>query len=231
MGREAGIVAAPRLSRCDSRPGNEARFGRHEPSNCRAYLCRTFSEYYRVSLSEIDRQILERCLAGSPRGWKDFVDRFLGLVIHVVNHTAAARGISLQEDIREDMVSEVFAALVAGDCAALRRFQRNCSLATYLTVIVRRIVVRKLMAMNAGRRGLETAAEPAESDPAIRRLEDAEEVNRLLLRLDPEEARVVRMYHLEGKSYEQISREIGINQNSVGPVLTRARSKMRELAE
>jgi RNA polymerase sigma-70 factor, ECF subfamily len=65
------------------------------------------------------------------------------------------------------------------------------------------------------------------SDGEIRRLEDSDEVTQLMLRLDPQEARVVRMYHLEGLSYQQISREVGISENSIGPVLTRARSKMR----
>jgi RNA polymerase sigma-70 factor (ECF subfamily) len=60
------------------------------------------------------------------------------------------------------------------------------------------------------------------------RLDDADEVNQLMLRLDPQEAQVVRMYHLEGMSYEQIGRAIGLSENSVGPVLTRARSKMRQ---
>jgi len=49
--------------------------------------------------------------------------------------------------------------------------------------------------------------------------------------LDPQEARVVRMYHLEGMSYEQISHEVGLSENSIGPVLSRARGKMRERAD
>jgi RNA polymerase sigma-70 factor (ECF subfamily) len=35
------------------------------------------------------------------------------------------------------------------------------------------------------------------------------------------------MYHLEGKSYQEISRLVGIPENSVGPTLSRAREKMR----
>ena len=64
-------------------------------------------------------------------------------------------------------------------------------------------------------------------DPAPARMEDREEVQRLLMRLDPKEANVVRMYHLEGKSYEEISRVVGMSANSIGPVLSRARDKMR----
>jgi RNA polymerase sigma-70 factor (ECF subfamily) len=60
------------------------------------------------------------------------------------------------------------------------------------------------------------------------RMENREEVEKLLTRLDAREANVVRMYHLEGKSYAQISQVVGIAENSVGPVLSRARDKMRD---
>jgi RNA polymerase sigma-70 factor (ECF subfamily) len=35
------------------------------------------------------------------------------------------------------------------------------------------------------------------------------------------------MYHLEGKSYHEISQDLGIPENSIGPALSRARAKMR----
>jgi RNA polymerase sigma-70 factor (ECF subfamily) len=49
----------------------------------------------------------------------------------------------------------------------------------------------------------------------------------LLGKLDGQEATIVRMYHLEGKSYQEISTATGIAENSVGPTLSRARQKMR----
>jgi RNA polymerase sigma-70 factor, ECF subfamily len=185
----------------------------------------------RVSLSDVDRQLLDRCLSGSPRAWEDFVDRFLGLVIHVANHTAQVRGVPLQLATRDDLVADVFMVIIAGDYAPLRRFQRNCSLATYLTVIARRVIVRKLA---SGPRGAEmenvhTIASDSD-EMEMTRLENFEEVQDLLLRLEPQEAQIVRMYHLEGMSYHQISQEIGMSENSIGPALSRARSKMRGTA-
>ena len=41
---------------------------------------------------------------------------------------------------------------------------------------------------------------------------------------------MVRMYHLDGKSYHEIGQAIGIPENSVGPILSRARGKMRRAA-
>ncbi|HBJ35931.1 MAG TPA: sigma-70 family RNA polymerase sigma factor [Planctomycetaceae bacterium] len=182
-----------------------------------------------MSLSDIDSQLLEHCLAGSPRAWKNFVDRFLGLVVHVTHHTAQHRSIRLQDDVRDDLVSEVFSVIVADKYAALRRFQRNCSLATYLSVIARRVIVRRLFAMQSQASQLSNQLDRLpQTDRDMTRLDDADEVNQLMLRLDPQEAQVVRMYHLEGMSYEQIGQAIGLSENSVGPMLTRARTKMRQ---
>lgn len=187
------------------------------------------SERIPVSLSEIDSQLLEHCLADSPRAWKNFVDRFLGLVVHVAHHTAQCRSLRLTEDLRDDLVCEVFSVIVADKYAVLRRFQRNCSLATYLSVIARRVIVRRLYAMASQPTNGSVALDRLSRDDGdIARVDNADEVNRLILRLDPQEAQVVRMYHLQGMTYQQIGHALGLSENSVGPVLTRARSKMRQ---
>jgi RNA polymerase sigma-70 factor, ECF subfamily len=186
-----------------------------------------------VALSEIDRNLLERCLQRKPRAWEDFVDRFTGLVIHVVNHTARARSIRLSAADRDDLCAEVFLATIKNDFAVLRNFRGKSSLATYLTVVARRIAVKELLArMSAAKLGegpLMHAAQgvPDPHPPVEERVGDREEAERLLQGLRGTEAAVVRMYHIEGKSYEEISLAVGMPSNSVGPVLSRARNRMR----
>ena len=68
---------------------------------------------------------------------------------------------------------------------------------------------------------------PTRIRPVEERLGDREEVQRLLGGLQGTEAQVVRMYHLEGKSYQEISSAVGMPENSIGPILSRARNKMR----
>lgn len=183
-----------------------------------------------MSLSEVDRQLLQRCLDQAPRAWEDFVDRFLGLVTHVANHVALTRGESIDAATRDDLVADVFLTIVGNDFAILRRFRRNCSLATYLTVISRRVIVRRLIMMhrtNASAGVVERSnVDRGTVEPAAQ-IENQEEVQKLLHRLDPQEANVVRMYHLEGKSYEEIGQVVGMSANSIGPMLSRARDKMR----
>ncbi len=184
-----------------------------------------------MALSDIDRNLLERCLARKPRAWEDFVDRFLGLVVHVVNHTAKCRSIRLTSQDIEDLASEVFLAVVNDDFAILRRFRGEASLATYLTVVARRVVVRELLKQKTTAK-LSEAVDPSgprdTAPPAEQRISNREEVERLLDQLDNPEAEIVRMYHLEGKSYQEISAQVGMPENSIGPTLSRARAKMRE---
>jgi RNA polymerase sigma-70 factor, ECF subfamily len=179
-----------------------------------------------VALSEIDRNLLDRCLARKPRAWEDFVDRFTGLIIHVVNHTARSRSMMLTSADREDLTADVLLAIVRDDFAILRRFRGKSSLATYLTVISSRVVVRRLVeTRNGAPNG--AAAEPAVESGGEQRMTDREEVEQLMEHLDESEAAVVRMYHLEGKTYQEISRSTGMPTNSVGPMLSRARAKLR----
>ena len=183
-----------------------------------------------MALSELDRKLLERCLNDEPRAWEDFVDRYMGLAIHVINHTAQCRSVRLTAEDREDLAAEVFTAIVGNDMAVLRNFRGESSLATYLTVIARRITVPALMEQKGAAR-LSDAVEEAvdESPSAEKRISDQEEVERLLAQLEGIEAEVVRLYHLEGMTYQQISSETGMAENSIGPTLSRARTKMRQV--
>jgi RNA polymerase sigma-70 factor (ECF subfamily) len=185
-----------------------------------------------VALSETDRKLLDRCLSRQPGAWEEFVDRFLGLVVHVSNHSAQCRSIRLSPEDREDLCAEVFLAIIKDDFRVLRHFRAQSSLATYLTVIARRVVVRELLHRQKAAARLvpsptEHAAVGADAQME-QRVSDRDQVERLLGELEGNEAEVVRMYHLEGKSYQEISSRVGMPENSVGPTLSRARQKMRQ---
>lgn len=186
-----------------------------------------------MALSEIDRNLLQRCLDRKPRAWEDFVDRFMGLIVHVINHTAQSRSVRLGPEDREDLCAEVFLTIVKDDLALLRKFRCESSLATYLTVVARRIVVRAMLDRKTTARlgngspqeAIRTVADV--QPPVEERVESEEEVERLLAGLPDSEAEVVKLYHLEGKTYQEISAAVGVPVNSIGPILSRARQKMR----
>jgi RNA polymerase sigma-70 factor (ECF subfamily) len=187
-----------------------------------------------VALTHLDRDLLKRCLAHQPGAWNDFVDRFLGLVYHVIHHTAHLRSTPLRPEDVEDLAAETLLQIVSGDYAVLRQFRGNSSLATYLTVIARRICVHEL-ARRAATREVQPAASQARLDevedqevPRTPGLESLEEVEKLLSKLPARERQVVRLHYIEGRSYEEISAELNIPVNSIGPILSRARKKLRK---
>lgn len=186
-----------------------------------------------MALTEIDRELLNRCLAGEPDSWKDMVDRFLGLFIHVVQHTAHARSVRLNPEDVDDLCAEVFLALLDRNYAVLRGFRGESSLATYLTVVARRVIVREMarrrMAEALGHVSAHHAAvDMVGSDrPEVQRIDDSDEVQKMLVGLPDMEAKIVRQYHIEGRSYREISSGLGVPENSIGPTLSRARARLR----
>lgn len=187
-----------------------------------------------MALTPQDRNLLKRCLNHERGAWNDFVDRFLGLIYHVVQHCAHLRSFPLQPADTEDIAAEILLQVVANDYAALRQFRGHSSLATYLTVIARRTCVNELARRASARENqsaanhklAEEAAPPARNN--MDSLEALEEVGKLLKKLSSKERTVVQLYFLEGRSYEEISTELDIPINSIGAILSRARKRLRK---
>lgn len=186
-----------------------------------------------MATPELDRSLLKRCLGQEPGAWKDFVDRYLGLFIHVIQHTAHARSVNLTADDIDDLCADMFLAVLRDDFAVLRRFKGQSSLAAYLAVIVRRLAVKEI----SKRRTAETLGQgrapaamdqiPSRSSPPQSRLENADLVDRMMVGLSATDTEVIRRYHLHGQSYREISEALGMAENSVGAILSRAREKLR----
>ena len=68
-----------------------------------------------MPLREIDRQLIDRCLRKEPGAWNDFVDRFIGLLYHVIHYTAHLRSAPLTPEQVEDIAQEVLLQVVASD--------------------------------------------------------------------------------------------------------------------
>ena len=152
----------------------------------------------------------------------------------MIRHTAQARSVELNSSDTDDLCAEVFLAILADDLAILRNFRGESSLATYLTVIARRIVVREIisrrMAEAMGHVKSHSAnVELARADISeISRIENQELVERMLDGLSENEASVIRQFHLEGRTYREISEMLEIPENSIGPTLSRARERLRQ---
>ena len=185
-----------------------------------------------MPLTDLDRKLLSDLLAGQSGSWKLFVDRFSGLILQVIRHTAHAHSLKLNEDDLEDLCAETFTELLVRDMAALRNFRGRASLATYIGVIARRVVVRKLTEhrflkalghVNAHQAAVDFASSDA---PASRQAEQKEQVEHLFSKLPRESASLLRWIYLEGLSYAEAARRLGRPLNSIGPLLARIRESV-----
>jgi len=176
-----------------------------------------------------DRDLLRLCLANAPGAWEAFVEKFSGLLAFVAERSASLRGVSLSVADRDDLVAEILVEIVRNDAAVLRRFAGRASLPTFLAVVARRVCVRSLL------RTKKTAAPSTDRGPQPRGTQDdhagtidrREQIETLLRRLDPQAALLVRLHHLEGRSYGEIGRITGLPLGSIGPLLSQARQQMR----
>lgn len=190
-----------------------------------------------MAFTPLDRDLLQRCLTRQPGAWNDFVDRYLSLIYHAVHYTAHLRSARLAPEDVEDIAAEVLLQIVADDYKALRQFQKQSSFATYMTVIARRICVheitRRQTVRESIRRGDVKQADGIvdDNEAAEKGQEKLDEVEWLLRKLSGKEREIVRRYYLEGLTYEEISTEMNIPVNTIGSVLSRARTKLRELSK
>lgn len=188
-----------------------------------------------MPLREIDRQLLDRCLGHQPRAWNDFVDRYMGLIYHVIHHVAHARSMTISEADIEDIAAEIFLAIVDDDYKLLRAFKAESSLPTYLTVVARRICVREVvkrfreaeLGHATAHRAIVEDEDRSEAEPVLA----SEEVDRMLAHLPERDAEVIRLYHLKYLNYRQISKQLSIPENSIGPILAKARRQLKRIAD
>ncbi len=188
-----------------------------------------------MPLRDIDRLLIERCLRHDPGAWTDFVDRYIGLIYHVIHHTAHARSLVLSAPDVEDLAADIFFAVVDDNYGVLRKFKGHSSLPTYLTVVARRVCVKTLVKQRReaelGHSNAHRSATADEDSGESEAIASAEEVEHMLEHLTDREAEVVRLYHLRFLNYRQIGKQLGIPENSVGPILAKARKQLRQLAE
>ena len=182
-----------------------------------------------MPLTEKDRKLVNDLLSGEPGAWNVFVDRYANLIVQVISHTAHAHSLKLNQDDVDDLVADVFTTLLERDMAAVRGFRGRSSFATYLCVVIRRVVLRKLtqrrflQAFGHVKAHQASVSEASEAAPAGN-VEAKDEVDSLMSRLPQPLRAVVEAFYLKGQTYQEISRRLKIPVNSVGPTLARAKA-------
>lgn len=183
-----------------------------------------------------DLSLVRRLVAGDGSAWRVLVSGYQRLVLARVLATARESNQALNSADAEDLCADVFSQLVRDEFAALKRFEGRSSLATWLCVVTRRIVLRRLVAARreparptAQVPMLEALPSPASEEPLSVMIGD--EDRRLLTveiaKLSGRYQELARLFYIEGRSYREISQQLGISMNSIGPTLQRIHEKLR----
>jgi RNA polymerase sigma-70 factor (ECF subfamily) len=185
-----------------------------------------------MALTEIDRNLINRCVEREPGAWQDFVKRFMGLFLHVINHTMHAHSVRAQPDEIEDLCGEIFLETISDDFKVLRNFRGKSSLASYLTVIARRTTLKTLLRKNRsqvfGHVDVHSESlQQADAESIAIKQEELEELEAFMKKLPPEHAAIVKMFHLEGLTYQEIHDKTGLAESSIGSILSRSRTKLK----
>jgi len=176
-----------------------------------------------------DAELVQACLRGDAAAWRTLVDRYGRLILLVVQRTARAQGADVRLEEAEDVVAEIFAALVRDDAAKLRAYDARYALSTWLGTIARSVTIDRLRKRSPAAALPEEVADPEAADPAriLSREETTRAVTEVLESLGPRERLVVELFYYSGKKYREIGEILGIPLNTVCSTLARALEKLR----
>lgn len=185
-----------------------------------------------MPLTEKDRKLVNDLLSGKAGAWNVFVDRYANLIVQIIRHTAHAHSLKLKQDDIDDLTADVFVTLLERNMGAIRGFRGRSSFATYLAVVIRRVVMRKLtqrryMEAFGHVQAHQTSVNEA-ADGGAKRVDAKDEVDSLMSRLPESLRAVVQAFYLDGRTYREVSRLLRVPVNSVGPMIARARALLQK---
>jgi RNA polymerase sigma-70 factor (ECF subfamily) len=167
-----------------------------------------------------ERDLVLDCLCGKRGAWDRFVRAFQPVV-----RAAVERGFRRDpgENV-DDVCQEVFLALLQDECRMLRGFQWRSSLKTWLSVVAASRAVdhlrRRKSSVPFAEGRFESVSVPSESSP--------ERVKQSLQSLGSRDRLLLELAHRRRRSYRQIADLLGVEENSVGPALSRAEQRFKE---
>ena len=185
-----------------------------------------------------DAKLVSRLLSGDACAWQYFVQRYGSLIRARVADVAVNFGSGHDDNAIDDAAAEVFAALLADEAAVLRAFVGRSSLLTYIAVIATRsstrgFARRRPRTTSDEKLSSQVADRTPQSDPTWRIHSDEQrnELLRLLGELPAKQRDIVRLFHLEGLSYAEISQRLKMPIGSVGVTLKRAEKRLQDRLE
>jgi RNA polymerase sigma-70 factor (ECF subfamily) len=176
-----------------------------------------------------ERELLTRCLSGDQAAWRDLVARYdpvLSQLARIILRSLRRQGSEWEID---EVKAGVLEMLVVHDCRVLRYFRWQCSLETWLRVLVRTVAIRMIRRKTVDPADL---ARPDAGEQPIDRLltgETQAAVRKALDALPARDRLVLTMFFIDGRSYQEIASLAKIPMGTIATVISRSRLKLRDL--
>lgn len=168
-----------------------------------------------------ERALVDRMIARDPAAWDRFVREYGPILVRAAAAVAARDA--------EDLAQKVCGLLLESDARLLRAFRGQSTLSTWLIGIVRNQALMELRRERT-RAALPPRA-PAPTPGPLEELLAAETGSRAdaaLEALAPRDRLLLTLHYRDGLSHARIAVVLGVAPNSVGPLLDRARERLRK---
>jgi len=174
-----------------------------------------------------DRDLVDRCRAGSDAAFRELVDQYKGMVFAVVARSIPDR--SLVEDVAQDVFIRVH--------RGLRTFRGDARLSTWICRIAMNVGVDarqrapREVSLDAAPAGAAPAAATVVSDPAFADLELRDRVAKGMARLSERSRLVLTLHYFAGRGYEEIADALQVPLGTVKTQIHRAKDELRAVLE
>lgn len=195
-----------------------------------------------------DVEIVQSCLAGHPGSWDDFVDRFSSLIYHTIYSTL--RRYAAQdawEELCHDLFQQAFISICEDNCRRLRSYQgkNDCSVATWLRVIVSRMAIDRLRKKELSTVPIEEdpesdsvqglAVNPADSTPLPDEQLENEQATGFFLQelseLPAKDRLILKLVYEDGLSPQEAAKIVNIKPGALYTRISRIKEKLRHKAK
>jgi len=173
-----------------------------------------------------ETRLVRRLAAGDdPEAWTSFVDGYGPLLQGLARRMLARRTGHASDSDVDEIVAEVFLALLRRDRRYLKAYDATWRLSTWLGVLCRTAVLRHLR--RRGREAGPVSDEVAGREPAsVEAAERATALREALTTLPDRDRLLLTLRFLEGLDYASIARVLDLKADSVGPLLARAKERL-----
>jgi len=183
-----------------------------------------------VGRNRDDLELAQRCIAGEPGSWRQFVERFAPTIRALARRYLRLHGRLPDDADLDDVTQDVFLALTRRNYRLMANYDPTYTFKTYLGVITRtevHRVLRKKRPLVSDPGDLDRAA--PEEDSASKTVERNEELEVLADALDAlpaRDAEILKLRFLREMDYKAIAATMRIPESSVGQTLYRAKQRL-----